>query len=173
MEMTAMSVVPPPMSTTMFPEGSSMGSHAPIMGLLDEISEHLLGDLEVGDDAVFHWFDGHHVPRCAAQHVLGVFAHRDYFAGVLVDRHDGGLVDDNPFTFGEHQRVGCAYIDRQVGGEQAEDRAKVVSVFSHYDPQFRASIACAPRPAKPRPEELVRTLCQSDNSAMELQSAPI
>src|ERR1019366_2344261 len=105
MEMTAMSVVPPPMSTTMFPEGSSIGrpapmgaatacsttsnsparggggpddarvhEHAPVMRLLDEVGEHFFGHLEIGDDAVLHRLDGHHIARRAAEHFLGVLA---------------------------------------------------------------------------------------------------
>ena len=109
-EITATSVVPPPMSTIMLPAGSCTGSPAPIAaaigssitsaglrapgvlgrllhralldagdarrdaddhaGLrplalvhpLDEVAEHLLADVEVGDDAVLQRADR---PRCA------------------------------------------------------------------------------------------------------------
>src|SRR3972149_6541608 len=116
-EMTAMSVVPPPMSTIMLPDASVIGMPAPIAAphpphrlfhqmhfaglgavravldgallhlrdlrghaddnarahpdvavvrLLDEVGQHLLGDLKVGDDAVLHRLDGHDVaPRAA------------------------------------------------------------------------------------------------------------
>ena len=103
-EMTATSVVPPPMSTIMFPVGSATGRPAPIAAaigssiryawrapadsvasstarfstpvtpdghadddarvreavlvhLLDEVAEHLLGDVEVGDHAVLQRAD--------------------------------------------------------------------------------------------------------------------
>jgi len=68
MEMTAMSVVPPPMSTTMLPEGFSMGSPAPIAaasGLLHQVD-----------------FTG----ASAIRRVLdGSFFHRSDFAGYAYD----------------------------------------------------------------------------------------
>ena len=44
---------------------------AVVRGLLDEVVEHLFGDLEVGDDAVAHGLDGHDVRRGLAEHLLG------------------------------------------------------------------------------------------------------
>ena len=67
------------------------------MRLLDEVVQHLLGDFEVGDDAILHRLDGHDVARRAAQHLLGFFAHGLDFSGVLVDGHDGGLVHHKAF----------------------------------------------------------------------------
>src|ERR1700752_1814378 len=95
-EITAMSVVPPPISTTMLPPGSVIGSPAPIaatiacstrctslafaryadhdarmhhhlpaMGLLDEVVQHLLGLLEVGNHAILHRLDRDDVARRA------------------------------------------------------------------------------------------------------------
>jgi hypothetical protein len=37
----------------------------------DEVFHHLLGDGEIGDDAVLHWADGCDVGGCAAKHALG------------------------------------------------------------------------------------------------------
>src|SRR5260370_42377404 len=51
-----------------------MHQHLPVMGLLDEVVQHLLGDFEVSDDAVFHGLDGDDVARRAAEHLLGFFA---------------------------------------------------------------------------------------------------
>ena len=172
--MTAMSVVPPPMSTTMLPRGLSdgqagadgrhhglldevdltglgaiggvldgalfnlgdlrrhadddarMDQHLAVVGLLDEVIEHLFGDFEVGDDAVLHGLDGHDVAGGAAQHLLGLFADGFHFTGVLVDGDDGGLVDDDALAGGEDQGVGGAEIDGQVAGKHAEERAQTV-----------------------------------------------
>src|SRR5271169_4043933 len=125
-EITAISVVPPPISTTMLPLGSVIGSPAPIAAtiacstrctslalaryaesmtarfstcvisegtpitmrgctsilrmhqhlavvrLLDEIVQHLLGDLEVCDDAILHGLNGDDVARGATKHLLGL-----------------------------------------------------------------------------------------------------
>ena len=124
-EMTATSVVPPPMSTIMLPVGSCDGQagadgrghrllddvgrlagagvlgrllHGPLLDagdarrhadhhagldpaaavhLLDEVAEHLLADLEVGDDAVLQRPDGLDVAGRAADHPLGLEPDRD------------------------------------------------------------------------------------------------
>ncbi len=147
--MTAISVVPPPISTTMLPRGlgngqagadgghhglfhqidfaglgavgrvfdcalfhlgnlrghadndARMHQHLAVVRLLNEVVEHLFGDFEVGDHAVLHRLDGHNVAGRAAQHVLGLLAHGFHFAGVLVDGHNGGLVDHNALAGGD------------------------------------------------------------------------
>ena len=121
--MTATSVVPPPMSTTMLPVGSWIGSPAPIAAAigssmmyarrrarrdrrfldrallhagdarrdaddharlreeaslvhaLDEVPEHLLRDVEIGDHAVLQGPHRLDVARGAADHALGLGAH--------------------------------------------------------------------------------------------------
>ena len=121
-EMTATSVVPPPMSTTMLPLGSVIGqpgadggghglfdqvdlARAGALGALlhgalldlgdaerhadddarldqgaavvrpgDEVAQHRLGDLEVGDHAVAQRPDGLDVAGRAAEHFLGLAA---------------------------------------------------------------------------------------------------
>src|SRR5262249_1357045 len=45
---------------------------------------------------------------------------------VLVQRNDGGLVDDDAFAARVDQRVGRAKIDSQVAGKHAEQRTQVV-----------------------------------------------
>jgi hypothetical protein len=57
---------------------------------LDELLEHLLGDGEVGDDAVLHGPDGFDVARHLAEHGLGLLA--DGLDGLLAvaDRLHGG-----------------------------------------------------------------------------------
>ncbi len=103
-----------------------MHQHLAVVRLLDEVVQHLLGDFEVGDDAVLHGLDGHDVAGRAAQHLLGFLAHRFHFAGVLVDGHNGGLVDNNALAGREDQGVGGAQIDGQIARKHAEERAKAV-----------------------------------------------
>src|SRR5260370_21132144 len=67
----------------------------PVVRFLDEVGQHLLGDLEVGDDAVLHRLDRHDVARRAPEHLLRVLADRLDAAVDLVDRHDRGLVYDD------------------------------------------------------------------------------
>ena len=103
-----------------------MHQHLAVVRLLDEVIQHLLGDFEVGDHAVFHRLDGHDVAGSAAQHVLGFLAYRFHLTGVFVDGHDRGLVDNNALTGGEDQCVGGPKIDSQIARKHAEERAQAM-----------------------------------------------
>ena len=103
-----------------------MHQHLAVVRLLDEVVQHLFGDFEVGDHAVFHRLDGDDVARRAAEHLLGFFADRLDFAGILVDGDDGGLVDDDALAARVDQRVRGAEIDCQIAREYAEQRTHTV-----------------------------------------------
>ena len=45
-----------------------------VVYLLNEVPKHRLGNLKVGDDAVFHGSDGDDVAGGSAEHALGFFA---------------------------------------------------------------------------------------------------
>ena len=60
----------------------------PIVYPPDEIGEHLLGDLEVGDDAVLQRPDRDDMAWRATEHFLGLAAHRFDLLGLLVDGND-------------------------------------------------------------------------------------
>ena len=94
------------------------------MDHLDELLQHLLGDGEVGDDAVLHGPDGFDVARHLAEHRLGFGA--DGLDGLLAvgaafvaDGDDGGLVEHDPLAAHVDQRVGGAEIDGEVRREIA------------------------------------------------------
>ena len=91
-----------------------MHQHTAVVGLLDEVGEHFFGHLEIGDDPVLHRFDGHHVSRRPAEHFLGLAAHCNNLSAVLVDGHNGRLVDDDPFASCIDQSVRGSQINRQV-----------------------------------------------------------
>ena len=101
-----------------------MHQHFPPVRLLNKVIQHALGDLEIGDDAVFHGFDGYDVAGRAAKHFLGFFADRFNFTGVLVDGDDGRLVDDDAFALRENQRIRGAEVDGEVRRKQTEQRAR-------------------------------------------------
>ncbi len=88
-----------------------------VVRLLDEVGQHLLGDVEVGDDAVLHRLDGDDVAGRAAQHVLGVFADGFDAAVDLVDGHDRGLVDHDALAACVDAGVGRAEVDGEVARE--------------------------------------------------------
>jgi hypothetical protein len=62
-----------------------------LMDLLDEMAQHLLGDVEVRDHPVLQRADRADRPRRAAEHALGLEADRVHLAGALVDRDDRRL----------------------------------------------------------------------------------
>ena len=95
------------------------------MRLLDEVVQHLLGDFEVSDDAVFHGLDSDNVARGTAKHLLGFFAHGFDFTGVLVDGDDGRFVDYDALAAGINQRVRGSQIDGKIAGKHAEQRTHV------------------------------------------------
>ena len=107
-------------------DDARMHQHLAVVRLLDEVVEHLLGDFEIGNDAIFHGLDGHDVAGRAAEHLFGLFTHGFHFAGDFVDGNDRRLVDHDAFALGIHQRVGGAQIDSQVAGKHAEQRAQVM-----------------------------------------------
>ena len=95
-------------------DDSRMHEHSAPVRLLDEVGEHLLGDFEVGDDAVLHGADGHNVARGAAHHLLGLPAHGFHLAGGLIDGNDRRFVDDDAFAVGKDQRVRGTQVNRQI-----------------------------------------------------------
>ena len=166
--MTAISVVPPPMSITMLPVGVSTGRPTPIAAaigsatmktslapgaergiahgaLLDfgdagrhaddharlhledvvlddereEIAQHLLGHVEVGDDAVLHRPHGDDAVGRATEHALGFEADALDLLRLAIDRDDRRLVEHDAFALHVDERVRRAEIDGdRVRGEE-------------------------------------------------------
>jgi hypothetical protein len=106
-----------------------------VVHLADKVAQHRLGDIEVGDDAVFHRADGGDVAGGAAQHAFGFVANGTDLAGLGVESHDRGFTEDNALVFDVNERVGGAQIDADVVGEVAEERRHVCG--------FRGESGCA------------------------------
>ena len=74
------------------------------MNFPDEMLDHFLGDLEIGDDPVAHWANGLDIARRAAEHQLGIVAHgaNGFLAAARRDggdhrrlvEHDAATLDD-------------------------------------------------------------------------------
>ena len=91
------------------------------MDLLDEIAEHLLADVEVCDDAVLEGAGGLDVAGCAADHPLGLGAHRQQGAGQDVDGDHRRLVQHDALAPDVDEGVGGAQVDGDIASP--EDRA--------------------------------------------------
>ena len=63
--------------------------------LVDELLQHPLRHVIVGDDALPQGADGHDVAGGPAQHGLGLGAHLQELAGILIHGNDGGFVEDH------------------------------------------------------------------------------
>ena len=86
------------------------------MHLVDEVLDHLLGDIDVGDDAVAKRADGFDLVGRLAHHQLGVVADGldllDPVDGL--DGDDRRLVQDDSAAADVDQRIGGPEIDRHV-----------------------------------------------------------
>jgi CheY-like chemotaxis protein len=104
------------------------------MDLPDEVVQHLLRDIEVGDDPVSQGTEDADRARGPAQHGLGLLADCQQRVIGLADGHDRGLVEDNALAADVDERVGRAEIDGEVFREQPGQR-----------PQQRAQARRRPR----------------------------
>ena len=101
---------------------------AVLVHLLDEVAEHLLGDVEVGDDAVLQRPDGLDRPGRAPQHPLGLDAHGVHLAGARVDRDDARLAQHDAAPTHVDERVRRAEVDRHVAATEAGEVAEEAHV---------------------------------------------
>ena len=89
------------------------------MHLLDEVPQHLLGDVEVGDHAVLQRADRGDRARRATEHPLRLDADGVHLAGSLVDGDDGGLGEHDAAAADVHERVGRAEVHGHVAAAEA------------------------------------------------------
>src|SRR6185437_6840536 len=113
-------------------DGSGTGRHADddhriregtaIVHFADEVLDHFFGDFEIGDHAVAHGADSFDVAGRAAQHHLGVVAHRTnlFLAAFAHHGDDRWLVQHNAATTHIDKRVRRTEVDRHVARQNAE-----------------------------------------------------
>ena len=93
--------------------------------LAEEIAEHRLAQLEIGDHAVAQRPDDRDRVGRAAFHLLGQVSDRaaagEDAARALLHGHDRGLVEHQPFADHADQRVGRPQIDGQIATEAAQE----------------------------------------------------
>ena len=90
---------------------------AAVVRARDEVAEHRLGDLEVGDDAVAQRADRDDVARRAAEHLLGFVADREHLlaaAPIALDRDDRRLAAHDAPPLDVDEGGGGAEIDREI-----------------------------------------------------------
>jgi hypothetical protein len=92
---------------------------AVLVHLLDEVTEHLLGHVEVGDHAVLQRPDRGDRAGRAAQHPLRLDPDRVHLAVPRVDRDYRWLGEHDPTPPHVDQRVGGAEVDRHVAAAKS------------------------------------------------------
>ena len=96
-----------------------------LVHLLDEVAQHLLGHVEVGDHAVLQRADRADRAGRAAEHPLRLEPDRVHVARALVDRDHRRLGEHDAAPAHVHERVGGAEVDGHVTaaetGEVVED----------------------------------------------------
>ena len=89
-----------------------------LVDLLDEVTEHLLRDVEVGDDPVLQRPDRRDRARSAPEHALGLDADGVHLAGALVDRDDRGLGQHDPASTNVDEGIRGAEVDGHVAAAE-------------------------------------------------------
>ena len=108
---------------------------AVLVHLLDEVPEHLLGDVEVRDHAVLERADRGDRAGRPAEHPLGLDADGVHLAGALVDRDDRRLGQDDPAP---------AHVDQGVRGAQVHGHVPATEAGEGVEPTHEAaSVASA------------------------------
>jgi hypothetical protein len=102
-------------------------------GRADEVVEHVLRPLEVGDDAVHERRDERHVARLAALHLVCLAPDGDGLARQAVDGHDRRLVHHDAAPAHGDDRRRRAHVDRhRVRDQIAQPReAQTRTRLSH------------------------------------------
>ena len=93
----------------------------PVVHPVDEVLDHLLGDVEVADDAVAERPDRDDARRRPADHPLRLRPDRQDALRLGVDRDDRRLAHDDPAVADVDQGVGGPEVDPDVAGEEAEE----------------------------------------------------
>jgi hypothetical protein len=92
---------------------------AVLVHLLDEMAEHLLGHIEIGDHAVLERADGLDVAGRPAEHALGLDTDGVHVAGALVDCNHRWLRQHDAAAPDVYQRVGGAQIHSHIAAAES------------------------------------------------------
>ena len=111
------------------------------MRLANEMFDHCLGRVEIGDYAAAQRTYRTNITWRAADHLARLLAHRQHapLAALLDDGHHRRFVQDDLSPAHIDQRVGRAEVDRDVFGESAEQTRK------HYRTELRKVVVAPVR----------------------------
>ena len=92
-----------------------------IVNLANEVTQHRLGDVEVGDDAVLHRTNSSDVARGAAQHLLRLVAYGADLTRNGIEGHHGRLAQHDTLILDVNEGIGGAEVYADVVGKVAEE----------------------------------------------------
>ena len=82
--------------------------------LVDELPQHPLRHVIVGNNTLPQGTDSHDVAGGTAQHSLGLGAHLEQLASILIQSHHRGLVEDNALALYIYQNRCGTQIDTDI-----------------------------------------------------------
>ena len=85
----------------------------------DEVGQHLLAEVEIGDHSVAQRPDGLDVAGCAADHALGLHTHGQQPIVPGIDGNHRRLIEYDATTAHIHQGVGCPEIHGHIPAKGA------------------------------------------------------
>src|SRR5439155_12140679 len=98
-----------------------LGQEPAMVHLLDEVPQHLLGDVEVGDDAVLERPYRLDVGGGAPDHPLRLGPHRkDRLIGGI-DGYNAWFIEDDATSAHVDQRVGCPQVHSHVTAQKCSE----------------------------------------------------
>ena len=114
-----------------------------LVHLHDEVPQHLLGHVEVGDHAVLERTDRADRAGRAAEHPLRLEPDGVHVAGALVDRDHRRLGEHDPATTHVHEGVRGAEVDGHVAAAEArqivEEAHRAATLAADDNSAFRGS----------------------------------
>ena len=82
--------------------------------LFHKLLQHTLRHIVVGDHALPQGTHSHNIARGAAQHSLGLGAHLQQLAGILIHGHYRGFTQDNALALNIYQNRGSAQVNPDI-----------------------------------------------------------
>src|SRR5215467_7426991 len=101
-------------------DDSRLGEPATMVNFLNEIAEHSLGDVKVGNDTVLQRTDGDDIARRAAYHALRFQSDCDYLPGIGIERYYRRFAQNDPAPSDIHQSVGGPQVDGHITAEKEQ-----------------------------------------------------
>src|SRR6185503_3813634 len=93
-----------------------------VVGLANEVLQHLFGDFEVRNDSVFHGPNGNDVAGSTAQHIFRIASDSFDLIGYFINRNDGGFRHDDAASLCINECICRPEVNSKIAGKQTKDR---------------------------------------------------